>query len=68
MGVVVWLCYKLVFAITSSNAIGTILSIVVGMFVYFVLMILMRGITESELRTLPKGVVLIQIAKKLHLM
>ncbi|MCR4998505.1 MAG: polysaccharide biosynthesis protein [Lachnospiraceae bacterium] len=68
MGVVVWLCYKLVFAITSINAIGTILSIVVGMFVYFVLMILMRGITESELRTLPKGVVLIQIAKKLHLM
>ncbi len=68
MGVVVWLCYKLVFAITSSNAIGTILSIVVGVFVYFVLMILMRGITESELRTLPKGVVLIQIAKKLHLM
>lgn len=68
MGVGVWLFYKLLLTVLSSNAIATIVSIVVGMFVYFVLMILMRGISEGELRTLPKGVILIRLAKKLHLM
>ncbi|MCR5639968.1 MAG: polysaccharide biosynthesis protein [Lachnospiraceae bacterium] len=68
MGLVVWLVYRGLFAITSMNAVACIAGIIVGMFVYFVLMILMRGITESELRTLPKGVVFIGIAKKLHLM
>ena len=68
MGLIVWLAYKGVMFVLSSNTVATILSILVGMFVYFVLMILMHGISESELRTLPKGVVLIRIAKKLHLM
>ncbi len=68
MGLIVWLAYKGVMLVLSSNTVATIFSILVGMFVYFVLMILMHGITESELRTLPKGVVLIRIAKKLHLM
>ena len=68
MGLVVWCVYKICMIAIFSNTVATLLSIVVGMLSYFVLMILMRGISESELRTLPKGVILINIAKKMHLM
>ena len=68
MGLLVWLSYKGVMFVLSSNAIATVISVVIGMFSYFVLMLLMGGISEGELRTLPKGALLIRLAKKLHLM
>ena len=36
--------------------------------VYFVLLILLKGMTESELRAMPKGHVLVKVAKKCRLM
>ena len=52
----------------AANALATIVSIIVAIPVYFMLLIGLRGITERELRELPKGRKLLQIAKKLHLM
>lgn len=51
-----------------QNAIALILAILVGCVVYFVLEILFGGISEKELRELPKGYLMVKVAKKLHLM
>ena len=53
-------------SIKDNNA--TVISIFVGMFVYFMILLLMRGVTEQELRRIPKGTVLIRFAKKLRLL
>lgn len=51
-----------------QNAIALIPAILVGCVVYFVLEILFGGISEKELRELPKGYLMVKVAKKLHLM
>ena len=51
-----------------QNAIALFPAILVGCVVYFVLEILFKGISEQELKELPKGYVMVKIAKKLHLM
>lgn len=43
-------------------------AILIGCMVYFVLEIVLKGITESELRAIPKGYLLVRLAKKCHLM
>jgi len=68
MGAACFGVYKLLMLIFKSNAIGTIISICVGAFVYFVAMILTGGITEHDLRQMPKGRMLIRFGKMLHLM
>lgn len=50
-----------------QNAIALIPAILVGCVVYFVLEILFGGISEKELRELPKGYLMVKVAKKLHL-
>ena len=62
-----YVVYQLVNLIINSNLIATVLSIICGVVIYFVLMLLLRGITESELRRVPKGNVIIAISKKMHL-
>jgi len=68
MGVVVWGAYKALLYILRINAIATILSIIVGAMVYFALMLLLKGMGEAELRRLPKGHLLVKLAKKAHLL
>ena len=68
MGIGVFLSYELVHKIINSNAIATILSICVGVLIYFVVLLLMKGLTESELARMPKGNTIIALAKKMHLL
>lgn len=68
MGVVVWIIYHFGMKIIESNAIWTILAILVGMIVYAVAIIAIRDFTEEELRNFPKGTTLLRLAKKFHLM
>ena len=68
MGVVVWAVYKGLIYLLRINAIATILSIIVGAIVYFALMLLLKGMGEAELRRLPKGHLLVKLAKKAHLL
>lgn len=67
MGVVVWLLYKLIHVVTKSNALGTIISIIIGVVVYFVTFLLLKGMDKEELASFPGGRTLGQIATKLHL-
>ena len=68
MGVVVWAVYKGLLYLLRINAIATILSILIGAVVYFALMLLLKGMGEAELRRLPKGHLLVKLAKKAHLL
>jgi len=68
MGVVVWAVYKGLLYLLRINAIATIVSIFIGAVVYFALVLLLKGMGEAELRRLPKGYLLVKLAKKAHLL
>lgn len=43
-------------------------AVIVGGIVYFALEIILKGISEAELRALPKGYLIVRMAKKCHLL
>ena len=67
MGIVAFLAYRGLYALVLSNAISCIVAIILAVFVYFVLLITLKGITEDELYKLPKGKMVIKIARRLFL-
>ena len=62
------LLYFSFYLLTSSNVVALIPAILLAVAVYFALLILFRGMTESELRAMPKGHLLVKAAKKCRLM
>lgn len=68
MGGIAFLVYKGVHFVISSNAFATVMAIGFAVVAYFVLLILFKGITEDELYGLPKGHLIVGLAKKFHLM
>lgn len=68
MGVVVWCAHYALEYILRVNFIATVLSIVIGVMTYFSLMLLFKGMGEKELRRLPKGYLLVKLAKKMGLL
>lgn len=68
MGAAVLLIYRVIMALLHSNAIATIISILIALVVYFVVMLLLGGITREELDKVPHGDKLIRIAEKTHLL
>lgn len=68
MGIVVWLSYKLFLYMLRINTIATLLSILVGVIVYAVLLLLLKGLNEQEILRFPKGRTLVSLAKKMHLL
>lgn len=67
MGAVAWVVYEGVFLLTESMRISLIPAVIIGAGVYFVMLILLRGVTEQELKSFPKGQLLLRVAKKCHL-
>ncbi len=68
MGGAVYGVYYLLMKFVNSNAAAVLVSITVGVIIYGILLLLLRGLREKELRSFPMGNVIIKIAKKLHLM
>ena len=68
MGVAVFLVYQGLHFVTKSNSISCVLGIIFGGIVYFVVLLLIRGIGKKELLRFPKGAYLVYIAEKLHLL
>lgn len=68
MGVVVYGVYYITYKVTGINSICTVLSILVGIIVYAIALLLIKGLTEEELKSFPKGTAIIKIAKKFHLL
>lgn len=67
MGAAAWAVYEGLLLLTKSPRISVIPAILIGAGVYFVMLILMRGVTEKELRSFPKGYLLVKVAKKCRL-
>ena len=67
MGGAVWLVYFLLQKAFANNTVSTLFAIVVGIIVYLVVMLLLRGMDEEDLERLPRGERIIALAKKMHL-
>jgi stage V sporulation protein B len=68
MGAVVYLVYFLCYKLLHTNSISTVVAILAGVLCYAVVLLLIKGLTEEELKSFPKGTLLIKFAKKLHLL
>ncbi len=68
MGVIAYGAYAMFHLLTKSNLISIIVSIVLAVIVYFVTLLLLKGLTEDEIRKFPKGHLLIKVAKQLKLL
>ena len=68
MGVAAWAVYDVLYLFTSSNVISVMVAIVIAVCVYFVMLIAFRGVDEKELRSIPKGYLIVKVAKKCRLM
>lgn len=68
MGFVTWLTYFGTFILINNNIISLAVSIPASCLVYFVAMIKLKGITEEDLRSFPKGGALTRLAKKMRLL
>lgn len=68
MGILALLTYRGLYFLTDSNAISLLLAILLAIVVYFVMLIVFRAVKENELLDMPKGALLVRLAKKLHLM
>ena len=67
MGLIVWLLY-FVFNKFVSMKIALLIAIPVGAFAYFVILIKLKGVRESEIRSFPGGDYLAALAKNLRLL
>ena len=56
------------YKLTASNTISCILAICVAVPVYAVVLLLIKGVGEDEIRMLPKGASLVVLLKKFHLL
>lgn len=68
MGGIAWATYEGLRMLTSSPRISVIMAIILAACVYFVMLLLFRGLSEEELKGLPKGYLLVNLAKKCRLM
>ncbi len=68
MGGGTWAVYEVLYMITKNNVIALIPSIVVGVILYFVLLLLFKGVDENELQAMPKGHLLVKYARKFRLL
>lgn len=67
MGIVVWGSYTGIHILSGSNTISTFASIVLGILVYFLVFLLLKGMDRTELEAMPLGRTLAHIAIKLRL-
>lgn len=67
MGVAVYGVYRL-FHLFAGNAVSTIIAILVGVLVYGIFLIKLRGITAKEIYRLPKGAYLVAILRKCRIL
>ena len=68
MGAVVFGVYHGLMLLIPVSRVVLLLAIGIGVCAYGAILLLIGGVTEDELWEFPKGVALVQIAKKLHLL
>ena len=59
--------YKLIFAVCGSNALSTLVAIMIAVVLYFVLIFVTKTVSREEAYMLPKGDMIVRVADRLHL-
>ena len=67
MGVITWIVYKAFFMIIHSNAVATLISIIIAVLIYFFMVFKTGVLTRDEIELIPKGEVLYKLASKLRI-
>ncbi|MEE1304533.1 MAG: polysaccharide biosynthesis protein [Agathobacter sp.] len=68
MGIIVWVTYKASYFFNDSNMASLAISIMIGGISYFLILVKIQGVTEEEIVSLPKGLAIQRILKKLRIM
>lgn len=68
MGAAAYGIYHGLYMLLPVSRVALLVAIGIGALIYFAMILLMGGITEKELRTFPKGTMMVHFAKKLHLL
>ncbi|MDE6517033.1 MAG: polysaccharide biosynthesis C-terminal domain-containing protein, partial [Acetatifactor sp.] len=68
MGSIARVIYEILMMVTGSIVISAVPSIAAAVAVYFALVIVLRAVTEEELQAMPKGRLLVKVARKCHLL
>lgn len=68
MGIAAILAYRGIYALISSNALAMLVSVPLAMAVYGALIMVLRAVTEEELRDMPLGGRLIRVGRMFHLL
>ncbi len=67
MSVSTYLSYSLVILLFNNNAIGVLVSLAISVFVYILSLVLIKGLKEEDLISLPKGYKLLNFLKSKNL-
>ncbi len=67
MGLISFGMFKLLMMLTHINSLSVIIAIIIALPVYFAALLLLKGVSEDELRGFPKGDLLVSAAKKVKL-
>ncbi|MDR0949257.1 MAG: polysaccharide biosynthesis protein [Lachnospiraceae bacterium] len=68
LGAMAWATYQAFLLAFGNRDVALLIAVLIGAFCYFVMLLLVRGMNEQELRGLPKGYLLVKAAKRLHLL
>jgi stage V sporulation protein B len=68
MGLISFGIFKGLNLLTHSNNVSVIIAIIVAIPVYFAALLLLKGVSEEELKGFPKGALLVSAAKKMRLL
>ncbi len=68
MGVAAFGVYQGVYYLIKINIVALLLAVMIGAALYFILVIRWRAVSEEELRSMPKGYLLVRIARKTGIM
>lgn len=68
MGLISFGIFKGLNLLTHSNNVSVIVAIIVAIPVYFAALLLLKGVSEEELKGFPKGALLVSAAKKMRLL
>lgn len=68
MGAAAYGVYYGLYRVLPVSRVALVVAIGIGAMIYFALILLLGGVNERELRSFPKGAMLVHIAKKVHLL
>lgn len=68
MGAAAYFSYQGLYLLTKISRLSTVIAILIAVIVYFIVLLLFKGIEEEELQALPKGGTMVRLLRKFHLM